>query len=86
MFSTTLTVVDGYPRSLAEGMRSLVPSLGWSPEKRMLCGSFACVASAIIIRLSTGGVASLRIGRYRYGNRVHNRTVFCRPKPRSCVQ
>ena len=27
MFSTTITVVDGYPRTLAEGMRSLFPTL-----------------------------------------------------------
>ena len=62
MFSTTLTVVDGYPRSLAEGMRSLIPSLGWSSRKaHAIWLIFACVAGAVIIRLSTGGVASLRV-------------------------
>ncbi|MEM9026591.1 MAG: divalent metal cation transporter [Verrucomicrobiota bacterium] len=32
MFSTTITVVDGYPRTLAEGMRSLFPTLRLGPR------------------------------------------------------
>ena len=60
MFSTTITVIDGYPRSLAEGMRTLVPSLGWSSRKAHAAWLIiGCLAGAVIIVLSKGNPRSL---------------------------
>jgi Mn2+/Fe2+ NRAMP family transporter len=50
MISTTSTVIDAYPRSLAVGVKLLVPALGWS--QRRLHGAMmvlCCAASLVIV-------------------------------------
>lgn len=60
MFSTTITVVDGYPRTLAEGMRSLFPSLKMGPRPaHAVWLLFSCGVACWIINYVDGDADSL---------------------------
>jgi Mn2+/Fe2+ NRAMP family transporter len=49
MFSTTLTVIDGYPRALAVGTHLIVPSLAGSNRLYMVWMAATCAAALVLI-------------------------------------
>jgi Mn2+/Fe2+ NRAMP family transporter len=49
MFSTTLTVIDGYPRALAVGTHLIVPSLAGSNRLYVVWMALTCAAALVLI-------------------------------------
>lgn len=49
MFSTTLTVIDGYPRALAVGTRIIAPHLGERNRLYVMWMALTCVAALVLI-------------------------------------
>jgi Mn2+/Fe2+ NRAMP family transporter len=49
MFSTTLTVIDGYPRALAVGTHLIVPSLAGSNRLYVVWMGLTCAAALVLI-------------------------------------
>jgi Mn2+/Fe2+ NRAMP family transporter len=49
MFSTTLTVIDGYPRALAEGTHLVLPGLGKPSTLYAVMMGVVCLAALVLI-------------------------------------
>lgn len=49
MFSTTLTVIDGYPRALAEGVHLVLPRLGGAGRLYPIWIGIVCIAALVLI-------------------------------------
>ncbi len=49
MFSTTLTVIDGYPRALAVGTNIIAPKLGATNRLYVVWMALTCVAAMVLI-------------------------------------
>jgi Mn2+/Fe2+ NRAMP family transporter len=59
MFSTTLTVIDAYPRTLAVGFKIAYPKINLSPRKLMFICMFIPSLFAIIVIFFTNSFKSL---------------------------
>lgn len=60
MFSTTLTVIDGYPRALAQGTQLLAPKLLGGPDRLYAAWmAFTCLAALMVITMFASSLTGL---------------------------
>lgn len=60
MFSTTLTVIDGYPRALAAGTHILAPKMLGGPDRLYaIWVGFTCLAALVLITLFASSLTGL---------------------------
>ena len=59
MFSTTLTVIDGYPRALAVGTHIIAPKLGSSNRMYLAWLAISCLSALVLITMFASSLTGL---------------------------